>query len=163
EVIEPGCADLRSQPLLLDASADDAASDLTAAVAHESYCLDQDIEAFFLDQSADGQDLAIHACGSRPDKAFQIKPIVNAHQPVGILAKASAQVGEVVVRYGHVGAGIAQLGRKVNRFCIVVENILGVSGQAVADAGQACRQPRHGCCRGGEMGMQVVNAAFVAC
>ena len=115
-------------------------------------------EACFVDETADGEDARRAVLWRQVGELREVEAVVDAvdGRVAGVFV---FEVGEVVVGDGDGEGGVGDFGGEVHRFGVVVVDVFGVRGEAVADAGKARGEAGDGRRLGAEVGVQVADAA----
>src|SRR5699024_5182040 len=118
-------------------------------------------EALLLHQAAHADHHPVPVDGGPVAEPAQVQAVVDAVHPVGGAAEGALQVGQVVVADRDHAGGVGEAAFERYRVDRLVEDVLGVRGEAVPDAGDRCCHARHGSGHRGEVGVQVDQAVLL--
>lgn len=165
EMVQVEVGNLESQFGFEWSFADDAAMEIQAAIAHQGTGGDEVIVAFLLDQSSDAENAAslLWILGSLlfffgALEWAEIESVVNAPDPCGGGGKPVVKIARSVVADGDDQAGIAR-----ERFGFwmhvtgVAEDVVGMGGEAVAEAVKFAQPPAGAGSHASEVGVGVVD------
>jgi len=159
---------LAAEGVFKGALADDAAVEGDALIAEDSAGADEVRVALFFDEAADAEDSAggpgAVGGGAGVDQGLEIEAIVDAFDPGGVGGELVAELvgGEVAdgddegsvveeaVEGGALGFGFA-------------EDVVGVGGEAGAEAGEPAQPPGGAGADAGEVGVDVAGSGGAQC